>query len=78
MKKKYERPKSDIPVENNEAPAWMRVNEAAGVARVSVRTIRRAIWAGELEFSRLGRVHVIRRKWLFDWLESKSVKEVAR
>jgi excisionase family DNA binding protein len=70
MELKNKRPAADIPVQKDEAPAYMRLNEAAGVARLSVRTLRRAIYAGKLKASKMGTVYVIRRERLIEWLES--------
>lgn len=53
------------------AAAWLTKREVAEIARVSVRTVERAIARGELRASKpdgRGRV-IIHRRWLNAWLQ---------
>jgi excisionase family DNA binding protein len=47
-------------------PRWLRLNEAASIARASVPTIRRAIRRGNLRAVRLGDGRSLRTR--YDWL----------
>lgn len=48
---------------------WLTRKEAAVVARVSVRTVDRAIRRGELESRCVGRRRLTHRDWIAEWLE---------
>ena len=43
-------------------PRWLTIQEAADILRVSTRTIRKWIKAGELQAKKIGGVWRIRRK----------------
>ena len=51
----------------------LTLEEAAKRVRVSTKTLRRAIAAGDLPAYRPGRLNVVREKDLNDWLEDKRV-----
>jgi excisionase family DNA binding protein len=54
---------------------WFEIKGAAEYLGVKVRTIREAIWAGELERARLGKRFIFSRASLDAWASSKMVRE---
>jgi excisionase family DNA binding protein len=51
---------------------YLTIPEAANYARVSVRTIRRAIVADALRYVGNGHLTRIRPEWVDQWLEQRS------
>lgn len=62
----------------DDCPPVMRVDEAARVALVDAKTIRRAIHAGELRALVSGRVIRVHRGQLEAWLRGETAEAVPR
>lgn len=54
---------------------WLDINQAAAYLAVKVRTVREAVWAGELERARLGKRFIFSRTALDAWATSKMARE---